>query len=420
MKKFLIFIIVFIQTASFCSAAEEIVLDLSNSSEQECVAIEERNNKLFSEIDKQEIIEGSYSKQDEFNSVQSDENPNFILNNAVSRGVSKLYHLEAERTDVTSSLLKKYTTKEFENGPFEKLYLWGAYQSNFTTTIPQKGKGNTVYTPSLINILLQGTFRGGKESFRIMLDPGHQHNRPFMQQFLQDAFIQTTRIPHHTILLGNSRVGVGDEGRASIYTLPFVNRSQIARNLSNVRKFGLRVKGDYKLVDYDFGGYSSDTFFQEFFPGVEFNGWVNFKPLGMTDGKYGKIVTGGGISAGRNHTDYFVSGLYAGYFYKRFWAKFEYMHANGSNAQSGPTLTKASGLYATVAYKLTPKLEILARYDSYDPDERIKHNYSREYTAGITYYLKGQSLRLMLNYVYCQHQNTKDSHQIIVGTQILL
>ena len=68
MKKFLIFIIVFVQTASFCSAAEEIVLDLSNSSEQECVAIEERNNKLFSEIDKQEIIEGSYSKQDEFNS----------------------------------------------------------------------------------------------------------------------------------------------------------------------------------------------------------------------------------------------------------------------------------------------------------------------------------------------------------------
>lgn len=419
MKKFLVFLIVFFQSISLCYSAEEIVLDLSDKTDTSSLAIvePEPNKKLFSDVERQQILDESY-KEDA--PVVSEPNPNFLLNNAFSKGMSKLYHLEAERTDVPTSLLKSKLTKNFEHGPFEKLYLWGAYQGSFNTTMTEGEHGTTIYNPSLINIILDGTFRGGKEGFRLMVDPGHQHNRSFMEQFLLDAYVQTKRIPHHTIMLGNSRVGIGDEGRSSMYVLPFVNRAQAARNLSNVRKFGLRVKGDYRLVDYDFGGYSSTTFWHSFFPGVEFNGWVNFKPLGMTDGRYGKLVTGGGISAGRNHTDYFLTGVYAGYEYKRFWAKFEYMHANGSNAGTGPTLTKSSGLFATVAYKITPKLELLARYDSYDPNEQIKHNYSREYTAGVNYYLKGQALRLMLNYVYCQRQDASDSHQIIVGTQIIL
>ena len=410
MKKFLILIMAFIQTVSLCNAAEEIVLDLTEDSVRSNIAIVEPEKKLFSDVEHQQMIEV----------VPQEQNPNFIINNAFSKGISNLFHLEAERTDKTTSLLKNYTTKNFESGPLEKIYLWGAYQGFFNTTMTEGKHGTTVYTPSLINVFLDGTFRGGKEGFRFMVDPTPQHNRSFLSQFLQDAYVQTTRLPHHTIMVGNSRVGIGDEGRSGAYTLPFINRSQSARNLSNIRKFGVRVKGDYKLVEYDVGGYSSDTFFQSFFPGAEFNGWVNFKPLGMTDGRYGKLVTGGGISAGRNHTDYFLSGLYAGYEYKKFWAKFEYMHANGSNAGAGPTLTKSSGLFATVAYRLTPKLEILARYDSYDPNEQIKHNYSREYTAGLTYFLKGQALRLMLNYVYCQRQDARDSHQILLGTQILL
>lgn len=347
-------------------------------------------------------------------------NETFFLNNAITRTVKDVYHLEVERTDVPSCLLAKQLSKRFENGPFEKLHLWTAVQSGFDTTIPQKGDTDTKFNVGLINVILDGTFRGGKESFRIMLDPTHQHNRPFMQQFVQDLFIQTTRIPHHTIMLGNTRVGVGHEGTMSPYTLPFINRSQISRNLSNIRKFGLRVKGDYSLVDYDFGGYSSDTFFKEFFPGVEFNGMVNFKPLGMTDGRYGKLVTGGSISSGHNSVNYFLTGVYAGYEYKRFYTKFEYIHGNGSNSGSGPTTRKASGLCTTVAYKLTKKLEFLLRYDNYDPDEKIAHNYSREYTAGINYYLKGQALKLILNYVYCQNQNSKDSHKILIGTQIIL
>ena len=96
------------------------------------------------------------------------------------------------------------------------------------------------------------------------------------------------------------------------------------------------------------------------------------------------------------------------------------MHGNGSNSGSGPTTRKANGLYATAAYRLTKKLEVLARYDLYDPNEEIKHNDTTEYTFGINYYLKGQALKLQLNYVFCQNQNAKDSHRILIGTQVLL
>jgi len=420
MKKIILILIIFLNIGMIpVNAFDEINLDLTGTEDEETVFNDDVNSGFYQ--DEQAKIAIQTPIHPIYDNYQENiPNQNFLLNNALTKTVKDIYHLQIDRTDVPSALLSKQLSKNFEHGPFEKLHLWTAVQYGFNTTIPQKGDTDTKFDVNLINIILDGTFRGGKEGFRIMLDPTHQHNRPFMQQFLQDAYLVSTRAPHHTIMFGNSRVGVGHEGTMSPYVLPFVNRSQISRNLSNIRKFGIRVKGDYRLVDYDLGGYSSDTFFKEFFPGVEFNGMVNFKPLGMTDGRYGKLAVGGGISSGHNDVNYFLSSLYAGYEYKRFWAKFEYIHGNGSNSASGPTTTKASGLCATAAYKITKRLEFLLRYDNYDPNEKIAHNYMREYTAGINYYLKGQALKLMLNYVYCQNQNAKDSHKILIGSQIIL
>lgn len=422
MKKFLILTLVFINTISSCVAADEIVLDLSSYNQK--LAIVEQKVEPLGDADKQELINESYKEwspsavSDYENSAEVIQSP--VLQTQVLKGMSNFFSAQVERTDKPTSLFKKYTTREFETGPVEKLYLWGAYQGNFDTLINKGGNGHFFYDPALINIFLDGQFRGGKEGFRIMADPTPQDNRPFMRHLLQDAYFYTKRIPNHTIMVGNSRVGLGDEGRSSSFVLPLVNRAQISRNLSNVRKFGVRVKGNYRLVDYDIGGYSSDTFFREFFPGTEFTGWVNLKPLGMTDGRYGKLTTGGGISSGHNNIHYFLSGVYLGYEYKRFWTKFEYMDSNGSNSQVGPCSLRASGWFGTIGYKITPKLEFIARYDSFDPNKNVHNDRTNEYTAGLTYYLKGQALRLMLNYVYCQNESIKDSHRIIVGTQIIL
>ena len=98
----------------------------------------------------------------------------------------------------------------------------------------------------------------------------------------------------------------------------------------------------------------------------------------------------------------------------------EYAVANGSNGGSGLTSKHRQGWYVTLGYHLTKKLELLARYDDFNPDKKIHNNNQREYTAGINYYLKGQSLKLILNYIYCQNQAKSNSHRILLGTQIAL
>lgn len=417
MKKilFLIILILFNSTVVFANT-EEVELEFDSQFKPQTLNIKE-----FVPTEKIAIKEDEIKPTVpiEIFETSSPNSTTSRLFNGISKTAHDLYDLKIDDINSPSALFKEQLTKNFESGPLESFHTWGVFQGNFDTMIPQEGGGSTRFNPALVNVLFDGKFRGGNENFRLMLDPSHQHNRGFFNQFVQDAYFETHRIPHHTILVGNSRTGTGYEGAQSPYTLPFVNRSQISRNLANIRKVGLRVKGDYSLIDYDFGGYSSDTFFTEFLPGVEFDGWINLKPLAKTNMKYGKLTTGGGIVSGRRHsTDYFVGGTYVGYEYKKFWTRMEYAVSNGSNGGSGLTSKHAQGWYITFGYRVTKKLEFLARYDEFEPDKTIAHNKQREYTGGINYYIKGQALKLILNYIFCQNDARANSHRILLGVQI--
>lgn len=455
MKKILFILILLLFNTTSSVLAEDVQLEFDENFQKQTLSI--FNDVKFSTHSKVDTFLESYSEQNEESQLLGNRYSNNImrhselvsesLNNriainetpalplatsdplqthtklfhSISQTAHNLYNLQIDNIDSPSALFKDQLTKYFDNGPIESFYTWGVVQTNSATLIPEGGDGNTRFNVSLINVLFDAQTREGKDNFRLMLDMSHQHNRPFMQQFVQDAYYETHRIPHHRILIGNSRPGVGYEGAQSPYTLPFINRSQISRNLANVRKVGIRVRSDYSLVDYDIGGYSSGTFFSEFMPGVEFDGWVNLKPLAKTDGKRGKLTTGGGIVAGNRHsTNYCVGGAYIGYTYKNLWTRMEYAVANGSNGGSGLTNKKRQGWYVTLGYHLTKKLELLARYDEFDPDRKISANNQREYTAGINYYVKGQALKLILNYIYCQNEARANSHRILIGTQLAL
>lgn len=409
---------------AFC-AQETITLDTSTEPSFVETVLEEHEQEQISEgpfIQAPKQTTELKSGIVDYDPAHGAASPKFFLLNVLSNTAKDVYNLQVERTDVPSQLLKDQLTFKLEKGPLESLHIWSAYQMNFSEMLPENGDNHSKFDMCLINVLFDGKFKGGKEDFRIMLDPTHRHSHmPFMEPFIQDLYIQTHRIPHHTLMVGNSRPGVGIEGAQSPYTLAFINRSQISRNLANIRKFGFRLKGDYSLADYDLGIYSSSTNFTSFFPGHEFDAWVNIKPLGKTDGKYGKLVTGAGMQSGEKHgMSYYLTGAYAGYEYKKFWTKFEYARANGSNGGSGLTDKRSQGLFVTAAYHLTKKLELLARYDQFDPDREIRNNNQKEFTLGTNYYLKGQALKLIFNYVYCQNDNKADSHRLMMGTQIVL
>lgn len=386
MKKFLSLILFIFLGLLPAIAVEEVILDVDDN-----------------EDDKSEFIEKILHEEDE-------------------QGLSlyeKLQNIKArEITDTTRSayLLDSILTKKFESGPIETAHLFAYYRAamNFD---PDEGDGE--YDFNAIQAGVNGKFRGGKNFYEARFRFDTKDGYSFLQTMPVDIYIANTSIPNHRIVVGHTRTATGYEGARSDSIIYMINRAQISRNFANVRRLGVKIKGTYPLVDYDIGGYSSDTYFQSFFPGGEFSGWVNFKPLGKTDGKYGKLKIGTGLTAGQNHTNYCVTGLYSSYEYKKIYANFEWANANGYNGSKGISTKHAEGFYTTLGYKITPKLQVLARYDQYRPDKRF-NNDIREYSTGINYFIKGQALKLMLNYVFCQNDTAKDSHRLVLGTQILL
>ena len=429
MKKILfILILILLNTPhTFAENLDEVNLEFDETFTQHTLNIQDTSSKTTNKISDRVAINETdlenFERTQQIPTAPQISEPTserFRLFSGIAETAQSIYNLKIEDTDSPSSLFKEQLTKNFTEGPVESVHAWAVAQMNSTTNIPEAGDTDTRFNVNLINILIDAKMRGGKDNFRLMLDPTHRHI-PFFQPFVQDIYYETKRIPHHTLLIGNSRTGVGYEGAQSPYTLPLANRSQISRNLANIRKVGIRLKGNYSLMDYDLGGYSSDTLFTEFMPGVEFDGWVNFKPLGKTDGRYGKLTTGGGIVSGsRNSISYFQGGAYIGYTYKKFWTRMEYAVADGSNGGQGLTQKRQQGWYVTLGYHVTKKLEVIARYDEFDPDKTKRHNNKREYTAGINYYLKGQAFKIFLNYVFCQNDAAKNSHRIIIGGQIII
>lgn len=333
-----------------------------------------------------------------------------------------IYELEVTQTDKNNYLLTDILTKHFENNKvIESIHPFAGYNGNllFNFNEPDSLKAN--YGFNAINAGVNGKFKDGKSDFRMLFSISPLSSKNMLRNAFSDFYIGTNAIPNHRIQVGYQRPGNGIDSKRSSYQLPFIYRSQIARNFGTVRKLGARVIGDYSLIEYDIGGYSSGTYFNSFFPGAEFDGWVNIKPLGKTNGKYGKLKLGGGIQSGHRNSNYTVTGAYASYEYKKFKANFEWANADGYNGRAGYVIDKhASGFYTTLRYKATPKLHILARYDEFDPDKNVKHNNRREYSFGINYFIKGPGLKLILDYVFCQNDSMKDSHRIMLGTQILL
>lgn len=386
MKRFLAIFILSISLSSVNVNAEEVTLDIKN--DRYAVSLEE--NSTQEKTLKEKLLE--------------------------------IYLLEIERTDKPAFLLSNILTKEHsKKSIWDKTQVWASYSGNTSFNFADNESFGSNYSFDYINLGLDGYLKNNNGDFRIMLNVNPLSNRDFAQILFADTYIATNKIPHHRFWFGNTRPPVGMEGGYSPFLLPFVSRSQISRTFGTVRRFGARASGNYDLIDYDLGVYSSDTYFQSFFPGTEFVGWINFKPLGKTNGKYGKLILGGGLQSGERSCNYNVKGAYAGYEYKKWWLNFEWADADGYNGPIGYSIDrKASGFYTTLAYKVSPKLQVLLRFDEFDPDKNIIKNNRREYVAGINYFIKGQALKMMLNYVFCQNDANRDSHRLILGTQILL
>ena len=330
----------------------------------------------------------------------------------------KIIHSKITRTDVQSFLLKDNLTFEYKKGPLHKIQVYGGYRGSinalFTPTY------STEYDNLTTEVGVYGSFKNPNYKFKVNVNPVYKHGNNFIDGFMGDAYIMNSSIPHHQIVAGYSRVQTGIEGGTSTFILPFVARSQIARNFGNSRSLSVKVIGNYNYIDYNLAVGSSGRQITSGMPGTEFNGWVNLKPFGSHDKKLGKLTIGGGFNGGHNRINYGVGSVYVGYKHKKLWTNFEAAIADGYNGSKGVSENKACGYAATVGLKFTPHVQLIGRIDQFDPNRDVSNDLKREYTVGLNWFIKGQALKMVLNYVFCQNQNTDDSHKIILATQILL
>lgn len=321
----------------------------------------------------------------------------------------------------TKGLLADQMKMEFEKGPIESLAPWIDYNGYFSNIWAGEDYKNTLYSINFADIGVNGKMRDGKTAFRLMFSPvKYVEGNTYFNSFFADNYVTRKVGKNNTILVGHTWIPLGIEGKESPLVWQFFTRSQLSSRYSGVRALGTKVMGNYKWADYHLGVYSSGRAFKDFFPGPEVAGWVEFKPLAATGGKYGKLTVGSGFNAGNAQSHYAVLSGAVNYEYKRFRAITEFGTANGSNGAAGYSANKSAGINGTLSYRVTPKLQALVRYDKFDPNTEKDNDIRTEYTAGLNYFLKDHAAKLMLNYVLYSLQNGTYGSKIMVGTQIIL
>lgn len=241
------------------------------------------------------------------------------------------------------------------------------------------------------------------------------YDNHFFQKF-SNLYVDHNFTKNQSVRVGNARVPVGIEGGLSSSKIMLVNRGQVYKKFADARSFGIRNIGKYKYAEYDIGWYDSSRFMNKMFQGSEFAGNLAVKPLAKFNGKYGDLKLGTSIDVGDASfaNNYSVYTAYAQYKKDKFYWDFEYAHADGAGGKYIND-TDGQGFFTTVAYKVTPKIELLGRYDYYK--DFSKSNPSQEFTAGVNFY-NNPHCKLVLNYVYkMAEKSSSDSHKIYIGTR---
>ena len=403
-------IILFFVCISFFLSASVYAAETDSSSE---ILLEKNDNLFQTEVIKEDVYENNIEENHE---IKEDV---IGKNKTISEKAQEVFHLQITDNEHINYLLDDVLKIKPQKGPFEEIGVHALWRGALTESFI-KNHSHTNVNYNILETRLYGLFKNKKTSFVITTRYLPQHEFTFMQFLFSDTFIRHSFNKKAVLTVGNTRTHTGEEGSWSELLIPFYGRSQISRNYGNIRKLGVRLSGEFSMIDYDIALNSSGTYFTSFFPGAEFCGWLNFKPLAKTDGRYGVLKIGGGITAGRRHSNYNNIGAYVSYKYKRFKAEFECAKGNGANGRSGLSKLHSQGYYTTLYYDLTKKLQLVARFDDYIPDCHDRSHHSREYSAGINYFIKGQALKLMLNYVFCENSKLGNSHRIIIGTQVTI
>ena len=374
-------------------------------------------------------------EQEKINIDQSEKVQIDILKNELSEEITALTGRVAVLEDSVSKLqgsvsnIESTDKKTFKAGYGEDFKLNGSFQFKYNGVV-QKGADSTTFPPNFSIPLADLRFSGKMAPHLNYLAQinsqrtwGGASSSTTTGGLLGDVYVSTDIFPHHTIFVGQTRIPIGIEGTMSPIALNTIDRSQIARNFSDYRDMGIKIAGSYPIVDYFLGAYNgAGQNYKDSTNNMGVGGWGMLKPL-YKHPEYGKLEIGGGAYRQQNASTTVATryesqtyGTAIGYKYKKFGIKNEwaYRHGYGAIASDG-TIPVAKGMFAETTYDLTKKIQLVAKYDVFNPSNKQKTN--TEYTLGTNYFFAGNNIKLQVNGIAVSNMVGKDSKRLMILTQ---
>lgn len=238
-----------------------------------------------------------------------------------------------------------------------------------------------------------------------------------------DAYVQWTKYPEFTLRGGQFKTPFGYEQLASDTKTFTIERSLPNDRLTFSRQIGLMAQGDVlnKRVNYSVGAFNGN--------GV--NNGANDNENFMTVGRLAVVgydgKTSGGQkvrwTAGANGMTTYDNGTFTGRKYgwgvdtqlvlgaAEFWA--EWLR-NDMNPATGAS-TSGLGWSALAAYTFAPKWQGVVRYESYDSNTSTAATTTREWVFGLNFMIKGDDLKLSLNYLVGKQPSPASSNGRVLG-----
>ena len=237
-----------------------------------------------------------------------------------------------------------------------------------------------------------------------------------------DATAAYTAHPYFKITIGEFKIPFSNENLTSSAQLISINRSQVVEALvarsrdvigqQNGRDIGAQVSGvvkgnkEFALIDYSFGifnGAGINTLADNN-QAKDFSGRVVLQPIkGLTfgssyyngTGTWGVIDTSGvSIIANRNRDRI---GGEVSFVRPRYALSGEYIRGEDDTTQKEGFFVQLSG------YAIQDRLQLLVKYDWYDPNADIPENALTHYIFGINYYLN-KNARIQAHYQAAQEE----------------
>ncbi|HWN42705.1 MAG TPA: porin [Thermoanaerobaculia bacterium] len=251
---------------------------------------------------------------------------------------------------------------------------------------------------------------------------------------LTDAFINWNRYPEANIRMGQFKTPFGFEQLFSDPRLITIERSLVNDRLTLSRQLGVQVGGDLfeKRMNYAagvFNGNGANNNFNDddsFLSTARVSGvLLQGKPLTWSLG--GNVFSSedtsvaasdfgfdNNVFAGERLGTGFDTQLLAGRF--ELWA--EYLAVDWE--PSGRSEVGSEGWYVQGSYFFIPdRLQAVLKAESFDPVTEDRTEPVEIGTAGLSWYLKGHDLKLLLNYLRVQQDGQEDQDKILTRMQVI-